>query len=311
MSKIIYRLLLYLSIAFLIYYLFRLDYIKIGIIKYNYSYLICSFIFLFSGFFLSTLSWWFALRLHNIRIKKSYALTSHGMAVFAKYIPGKIWVILGRAAKVAQTGHSLKLTSIISLKDGYISISALIPTISLKEPHIYIRLGLIISFIPMLIYYGFGKFILLILITILILSLIIFSRQVHNYAIKILSGLFKKEIDLPLLNFKNAIKLSYIILLYWGIWIIAFYFFLKATLPDPSLALAFAFPISVSYGVLAIVVPAGIGVREGILAGYLIVANVNPDLAVTISVVSRIWFICGEIFIFLLALLTRMAYKKN
>ena len=295
MSKIIYRLLLYLSIAFLIYYLFRLDYIKIGIIKYNYSYLICSFIFLFSGFFLSTLSWWFALRLHNIRIKKSYALTSHGMAVFAKYIPGKIWVILGRAAKVAQTGHSLKLTSIISL----------------KEQLIYILLGLIISFIPMLIYYGFGKFILLILITILILSLIIFSRQVHNYAIKILSGLFKKEIDLPLLNFKNAIKLSYIILLYWGIWIIAFYFFLKATLPDPSLALAFAFPISVSYGVLAIVVPAGIGVREGILAGYLIVANVNPDLAVTISVVSRIWFICGEIFIFLLALLTRMAYKKN
>ena len=294
MSKAIFKILLYASLAFLVFYLFKLDYIKVGLIKYNYTCLLWSLIFLFTGFFFSTISWWYALRLHDIRIEKSLAISSHGMAVFAKYIPGKIWVILGRASKVSQAGHPLKLTSIISL----------------KEQLIYILLGLIISFIPMLAYYGLGKFIILVMSTIITLALIIFSRHIHNFTIKILSRLLKKEVDLTLLNFRNALKLSYIILLYWGIWIIAFYFFLKSTLPDPSFALAFAFPVSVSYGVLAIIIPAGIGVREGIITGYLIAANINPDLAVTISVVSRIWFIAGEIFIFLLSLFINL-FNKN
>lgn len=295
MSKTIYRILLYASLVFLIFYLFKLDYIKVGLIKYNYNYLIWSLIFLFAGFFVSTISWWYALKLHNIHIKITTAVISHGTAVFAKYIPGKIWVILGRAAKVSQEGYQLKLTSIISL----------------KEQLIYILLGLIISFIPMFIYYGFGKLILLVSLTIILLSLIIFSRYVHNIAIIILSRLLKKEVDLPLLNLRNAFRLSYIILLYWGIWIIAFYLFLISTLHEPSFALAFAFPVSVSYGVLAIFIPAGIGVREGILAGYLIAANINPDLAVTISVVSRIWFIAGEIFLFLISLFIKLITKDK
>ncbi len=294
MSKFLYRILLYLSIAFLIFYLFRLDYIKIGLIKYDYLFLSFSLIFLFSGFFFSTISWWYALKLHKIQIKKSFALTSHGMAVFAKYIPGKIWVILGRAAKVSEKGHPLKLTSIVSL----------------KEQLIYILLGLIISFFPMLAYYGLSKFIKLVLLTIIVLALIIFSRHMHNIAIRILSRLLKKEVDLPLLSLKNALKLSYIILLYWIMWTLAFYFLLKSTLSDASFSLAFAFPVSVSYGVLAIFIPAGIGVREGIIAGYLIAANISPEFAVTISIVSRIWFIAGEIFIFLLSLFIKIFHKK-
>ena len=295
MSKSIYRVLLYLSVAFLFLYLVRLDYIKIGLIKYDYLLIACSLILLFSGFYVSTVSWWYALKLHNVDIKKSFALTSHGMAIFAKYIPGKIWVILGRAAKVSQSGHSLKITSIISF----------------KEQLIYILLGLVISFIPMLIYFGPGKFIILVFVTIIILFLIIFSKKVHNYLIILLSRILKKEVDLPLMNLRNAVKLSYIILFYWALWALAFYFFLKSTLPDSSFALVFAFPVSVSYGVLAIIVPAGIGVREGIIAGYLIAANVNPDMAVTISVVSRIWFIAGEIFLFFLSLCVKMLYKDN
>ena len=61
------------------------------------------------------------------------------------------------------------------------------------------------------------------------------------------------------------------------------------------------FPISVVYGVLAIIVPGGIGVRESILSGFLIALKVDPKLAVTISALSRLWFISGEVFIFLLA----------
>lgn len=274
-----------MSIIFFVLYLYSTDYIVFSQFRFNYLYLILSLILLWGGFVLSTVSWWYALKVHHVKIKVKPAIVSHGILVFAKYIPGKIWVILGRASKIVQEGISLKLTSMVSL----------------KEQLIYVLLGLVISFIPMVWYYGFGYFSLIVSLTIILLVIILFSKYIHNLTLKILTRLFKREFNLPLLQYRDALNIGYFILLYWGFWIIAFYFFLKSVLPGASFDLSFAFPLSVSYGVLAVFVPGGIGVRESILAGYLITAGVNTEMSVTISIVSRLWFITGEIFLFSLA----------
>ena len=78
-----------------------------------------------------------------------------------------------------------------------------------------------------------------------------------------------------------------------------------------SPVMMFAFPLSVCFGLIAIFLPAGLGLREGIIIGYLTLAGLDVESATTISFVNRLWFIGGEVFIFLLATGVRIAGSKG
>lgn len=293
MFKTIYKILIYVSIVFLVVYLYRFDYLCFNIIEFNYTYLVLSVFLLCLGFFVSMLSWWNILRVYNINIKALFAVYSHGISIFAKYIPGKIWVILGRAYKVSSKSVSFKLISVLSL----------------KEQLLYILLGLLISFPSVFIYYNFSYYTIVVFVSILALSVLLFSKVFHKFVINIFQRVFKKKLNVPLLEFNKSLKVSGFILIYWGLWIFAFYFFVKSVMPDVAFISAFAFPISVCYGVLAIIMPGGIGVREGIMVLFLTSTGINVETAVTISVASRLWFISGEIFSFVLALIIKLNKK--
>ena len=239
------------------------------------------------------LSWRYALRFHNVKISFRTAIISHGLSIFAKYIPGKIWVILGRASYVSNKGFGLKETSFISL----------------KEQLLYILIGLIISSIPTLWFFKVHYISFLLLGTCIALGLILFNKWVHDLTEKILAILFRKEFNLPRLNIALSGRLSLFIILYWMAWIVAFYFFCLSILPDSTVIFAFAFPLSVCYGVLAIIVPGGLGVREGIMVAFLVAVGANAESVVTLSVISRLWFIGGEAFSFLLSLLLKLSEK--
>ena len=101
------------------------------------------------------------------------------------------------------------------------------------------------------------------------------------------------------------------ILLYWIIWILAFYLFLRSIARDIYFIHSFAFPLSVCYGVIAIIFPGGIGVREGIMTGFLVLTGISVEQATTISVINRLWYITGEIFIFILAFVLKNRLKRN
>ncbi|NOZ46706.1 MAG: hypothetical protein GXO79_07970 [Chlorobi bacterium] len=295
MIKRIFQLLVVLSFLFLIIYLYKFDYLIFNNIHFNYYYLVISVLFLWLGFFLSTFSWFQALKIHEVKMKLWPVVYSHGISVFAKYIPGKLWVILGRAAYVSRKKNNLKLTS----------------TISLKEQLIYILIGLIISLIPFLLLNFSVVYKLGLIGLIVFMSIFLFSGKFHNVLIKIINRILKKEITIPVLRIKYSLQLSKYILLYWIVWIIAFYFFCKAININTTFIDALSFPISISFGVLAIIAPGGIGVREGIIATFLIAAGWNHQLAITASLISRLWFLSGEVFIFLLALFLKFLKKVN
>jgi glycosyltransferase 2 family protein len=294
-AGILYKILIYISLLFLAWFLWRFDYLSLKGIKLNYGWFSLSVAFLWAGFWLSAISWRFALWYHNIRIDNRTAVVSHGLSIFAKYIPGKIWVILGRASYVSRRGESLKETSFISL----------------KEQLLYILLGLIISAIPSFWYFKLNYITISLLITCLVLALILFNRRVHQLAEILLGKLFRKEFQLPHLNLVLSGKLSVFIVFYWTAWILAFYSLNKAVIPDAGIINAFAFPLSVCYGVLAIIMPGGLGVREGIMVAFLTAAGMNTESAVSLSVIARLWFMTGEIFIFLMAFVLQKIVKKD
>lgn len=284
----LFNILVYLSFVFLIIFLYKFDYLSLSQVSFHWFTLMVSVVLLWAGFLMSTISWWNALRVHEVDIRKSKAVESHGMAIFAKYIPGKIWVILGRASSVTMLGYSLKVTSFVSL----------------KEQLIYVWLGLLISVIPIAVLQGFNYYVVLLIALILFFSFILFSAWFHHRFLALLKRIFKKEFDIPLIKLKEVRSIFYYILVYWLLWMSAFYFFVRAITPGEEVAInvAFGFPLSVTLGLLVIFLPGGLGVREAILTGYLVSTGVPLEMATTISVISRLWFITGEVFIFITAL---------
>ena len=73
----------------------------------------------------------------------------------------------------------------------------------------------------------------------------------------------------------------------------------------------FAFPLSVCIGLIAIFLPGGLGLREGVIIAYLSLVGMEIETATTISFISRFWFVGGEVFIFLLAMAIRLMTKKS
>lgn len=294
--KWIFNLLLYISLVFLIVYLVKFDYLEISKVSIQPLIIVLSIILLWLGFIFSTFSWGYALKLHSISIRYKSAIVSHGLSVFAKYIPGKLWVILGRAAYIARNND--------------IPVSQL-SYISLKEQLLYILLGLLIAIVPTWIYFNQEYWVVIILLTISGLVFVLFVKKIHDLFNRILSKILKKEIDLPFLSFKLSVKLSTRIIIYWAAWTFGFYFFMLSVSPEIKFYHAYVFPLAVCYGVLAIFLPGGIGVREGIITAYLTALGLELELAITISALSRLWFITGEVFIFLMAIILKKSNDQS
>lgn len=291
--KKVFNILLGVSFVFLFIYLIRQEYIVPEL--RSWPHLVLSFLLLFGGFYASTFSWKVALRSHGVKHSQQEALVSHGLSVFAKYIPGKIWVILGRAGYLSPDRKGLKTRSFISL----------------KEQLVYLWVGFLISAIPTVIFYGLKWISLLVLLVIGGLTLFLFVGKVHRLSLDLLRRILKKEVQVPLLTFREALPMIASVSIIWICWTAGFWFFMLAFSAEISPVMMFAFPLSVCLGLIAIILPGGIGLREGIIVGYLTLAGLDLESATTISFMNRLWFIAGEFFIFLLATWARITQKRR
>jgi uncharacterized membrane protein YbhN (UPF0104 family) len=286
--KRIFNLFLVVSFIFLFIFLIRQEYIIPDV--QNGSYLLLSFLALFAGFYLSTRSWQVALNTHGFKHSGRETLLSHGLSVFAKYIPGKVWVILGRAGYLSKEKQDLKTTSFVSL----------------KEQLIYMWAGFFVSTIPTLLFYGIQWISVLVLLMVILLTLFLFVKKIHALILKWTQRLIRKELDVPLIRFQQSVPMIGAVLLIWLCWTGGFYLFMLAFSSNITPVMMFAFPLSVCLGLIAIILPGGLGLREGIIIGYLTLAGLSVEEATTISFFNRLWFICGELFLFLLATAVRL-----
>ena len=93
---------------------------------------------------------------------------------------------------------------------------------------------------------------------------------------------------------------------------IAFHLLVVALAPNPvPLGVGFGFPLTITLGVFAAFAPGGIGVREGVMVGYLALAGIPPHAAAAISIAARIWFILGELFMFVVGLAASAWVKRT
>ncbi len=283
MTRAWHKYLIYISLVFLAIALIKADYLKIPTIYSNIA-LIVSFLFLFLGFIANALAQQQLLAKSGFVINIFHSLSMVGLTMFGKYIPGKMWMVVGKAAYIAaRTDYKLVDLSVLFVRAQFIAIWC----------------GLIVGIIGLLINNALDYLSWIGLLILTGLTLVLFSQTANNAAERLVNKLSKNPITITRLNIPQTLKVLPWFLSSWLFWGIGFYI-LAASISNHAIPIstAFCFPLAGTLGILFLLAPGGVGVREGIIVGYLTLAQFNLTEAVTIAAASRLWFLIGEFFIF-------------
>ncbi|PCH94883.1 MAG: hypothetical protein COB85_05145 [Bacteroidetes bacterium] len=284
-------LLIYLSLVFLAIALSHADYLVMPEIM-SPGQLSISFAFLFFGFILNAAAWKNILNGAAYPISFGQSVASTGLAVFGKYIPGKLWAMVGQAGLVAK-----KYSYPISAISGILINAQLIT----------IWVGLILSLIAIIGFGGYGLEVYAVIsILVLIIFILIFS-QLQKVIVEIaVSRVIGSDIEYVSSSIKSIWITALLYTIAWLSWCIGFYFLVVSLSAYPFLPfVGLGMALALTFGFLAIIIPGGLGVREAVLFGWLSLAGIDPVTSTTISVASRLWFLIGELFIFALAILLK------
>ena len=294
----IYTAIYYASIIFALVYLFKIDSLNFSKLGLNIN-IIISLGFLTLGFFTYSLVLKMVLKYQNIDASLKTCFTAIGSTIFSKYIPGKVAMIYAIAYKlnihtdnlnIKRLSYNVLLFQILILLSGFIS-------------------GLFFVFqmndIPS--YWKFGS-VSLILISVIILQ----SKTFFKFLAKMVSAKLKKDIVMLHFSRGSVLAILFTSILFWLFWGIGLYLFINSlgiSLHN-QFAIIFLFPFSICVGILAIIAPGGIGIREGALALFIVSLGNPISIASEISILSRLWFIMGEIILFFISTTIPYLYKQ-
>jgi uncharacterized membrane protein YbhN (UPF0104 family) len=285
------NLLLYLSLVALGVYLYHFDFIRVPS-SLDLGLVMVSFLFLCAGHMFHSMSWSDTLRLSGVHAGFRLAMVSTGLYIFMKYVPGKVMVLLGRAAYISQaTGSRMVAVTAASFLNQIVSfwVSMMIGSLTLITDGIPVFWRVISGV-------GF-----------LGLTASIWFYPSIIMGVNWLFTFLKRPLNLPLTSGIGHIRVLLSFVLNWISWALGFYLLLLAVpgTANVSPMVMFAFPLASVLSMLAIFSPGGLGVREGMLVACMVLYGIPADEAAGIAILSRLWFLAGEVFIFVLALLFR------
>ncbi len=294
MLKKIFTYLFYASLIFLGYYLYRADYLTMPKV-HSWVFAAISIVLLLLGFLFQNVNWQRILKVFNVNTSLKTSSISVGLSIFMKYIPGKVMVVLGRAAYISEkkgvpivhvTTASL-LSQIISLWVGF-----LLGSIALINAEIDIAWKVVSA----IIFVG--------------LSVTLFVPQLPEKAFGLLFKILKKDSSYPKITQKQILVVLPTYILTWLFWGFGFYF-LTLALSEITLPLIYGmvFPLAGTLAIVSLFAPGGVGIREGLLVSSMVIYGIPIQQATAIALASRLWFLIGELTTFLAAVFLR--YKSK
>lgn len=291
--KVISNVVVLLSIVFLVIYLIRNEQLVFLEIK-NYYFLLFSGIFLLSGFLADGMSVMVFLNRNSIKISYKQSLIITGKFILAKYIPGKLGIIIGKASYIKENTD--------------ISTGEAIQKMFMYQV-LAILSALLISIIPLYTFLGKSSDYFLWIILLVCIFIITFAqKKVQVFFLTSFEKIFKKNMGSPM-NPGNVIITIFMIMSIWFCWSVGFYFLAKSVGFNVTLNIGFLFPLASLAGILALISPGGIGIREGVITAGLIFYGMQNDSAISLSAFSRIWFLVAELLVFVFALI--LSIKKS
>lgn len=255
----------------------------------DWSYLILSESVLLLLAFYQTFIWQQMVSTWSSELSLSKAFRIFTLSNLGRYIPGKIWHLLGVAymsEKENLCGIRASMTAMMGFILSVISGCLFAFILLAQNPLAGDKLNL---------WYGVGAVFFLLLL-------------INPYAIDKISALISKYSgrSFESLDFGYGLLIKFFLhyLLFWILYGIAFIAFVKSFYPIDIVAnysIAAIYPLSFILGYLAFFAPGGLGVREGVIT-YLLAFYMPFPVAGIVAVSSRIWLTSVELISVAIAL---------
>ena len=227
------------------------------------------------------------------------------LSQLGRYLPGKLWFLLGRIYFCEKAGIGKAETLFSSLLElSFLVFSgSLISLCSLP----FIRTD-IFRFIPIFLIALFGG----------IFTLAFFWRKIfHFVSKKIIRTEIHFEFSAPILGISlrstfQFLRFLFIYLLLWCCCGFAFFLFVKSLSPigwNKFPAMTGIYASAWTVGFLSVITPSGLGVREGMLS-LLLSAYLPTSTATVIALLSRIWSTIAELVLAGAAVFLRASIAK-
>ncbi len=240
---------------------------------------------------------------HKIGLSDSFRIVY--LANLGRYIPGKIWQVFGMVALAKEVGIPAR----ISLASFALAQAYSLPAAFVLIP---IFLGNIDSIHQLAVYKNL--FYLVFAISFIAFMILFFKPGGLSGALNWVLKLLKREPVEYNPKMKNRIAIFNWYLITWILFGFAFHFFLEALLADSPLPANYAVGTYIAayiLGYISFFSPGGLGFREGVMTA-LLTPFLGVGVAVSISLIHRVWITCAEAIISLFALWTyKFSTKKS
>lgn len=228
---------------------------------------------------------------YSISFWKSYKIFT--LSNLGRYIPGKVWQVLGMMYMAEKENIPKSVTAVSAVFVLLLSIIA----------------GAFFVCATFLSNWDFiEKFHIDYFILLLPLCLFSLHPRIMNFVVVLLGKIFKREMQTLNYNTKKLLKYLSLYFFFWLVYGVSFSLFLSGIYPLNSIkeyiTIAGIYPSAFLVGYLTLIVPGGIGVREGVVA-MLLSYFMPPAVASTIAILSRVWFSAVELISVLLAFRVR------
>lgn len=268
--------------------------IYIYIQNINSSVFILSVIIYAIAFLLTGYNWAYILWKMDDSVSIKEYLNIHMVSALARYIPGGIWNIVGKAYLCKEKGAD-KSSITISMTLEYV--------FQIVSSGIFILMYFLFKF------ENITNIFIVLILTIITLLILPYGVSIGT---KIISKIFKENCESIILKRKYIyiVTLKYIFSwLVTGFGLVILVSSFKEMQIVQNIRLILSYPISWVIGFLS-PSPNGMGVREGVLSTLL--GNSFPyELLLLISLMTRIWTMLGEILAFVGFKLFYMLLAKN
>jgi uncharacterized membrane protein YbhN (UPF0104 family) len=263
----------------------------------NWFYASLTAITLFGAYLCGTQGWLEIIRGFGYNIKFHESFRVIYMANLARYVPGKVWQVVGMVGLAKEIG----LPPQISLASFALVQAYALPASFILIP---LALGTNAALSSLVI---FRDIMYIFMAIVVILFLILFFRpEGLNWALNKVLKIFRQE---PV-EYRPSIKNRFLIFIWYSFnWIlfgVSFHFFILALSGTTKISFIYssgAYIAAYIMGYLSFLSPGGLGVREGVMSA-LLSPLLTPPVAATVSLINRIWITIAETIVSFLAYLT-------
>lgn len=234
-----------------------------------------------AGFAFNVAGWRSTLTLFGYDVGWREATAALGLSVMGKYIPGKVWAMVGRASYSAMR-HPWPLARL-----SFVSIYA---------QFVNLWLGLVLGLVGVALMGAPRSWWYAIVPVLLLLTVSLFTPLGQRWMTGLLARLSRQAAPAaPRYGTGLALALIWYALawLSWAAGFVAFAHAFPEVAVSPAIGLGFV--LAGVVGILTIFAPGGIGTREAALVAFLMLDGVGVEMATAVAVGSRVWFLAGEL----------------